>query len=234
MDLTLPWAFDRSVAQIFDEHVRANIPGYERVVDLSLGVVQASCRQDERIAEIGCATGYTLRKLERAGFRCVVGVDNSVAMLERCGGTSATLVCSDAFPAEHGPYSAVIMNWTLHFVPPARRREYLVSVRAGLLPGGVLVLTEKTRQSEHCERLYHDFKRRAGMSDADIEAKKRSLVGVLETLPPGWYLHQLGELGFETEIIAAEYGFVTFVARLAAQRQESSSRRPPSTTAVQR
>lgn len=221
MDLNRPWTFDRSVAAVFDSHARQNIPQYERVVELSVEAVQARCGADDPIAEIGCATGYTLRQLERVGFRNVTGVDNSVAMLERCRPTSAKLVCSDSFPVEHGPFQAVIMNWTLHFVPPSQRYGYLEDVKASLMPGGLFVLTEKTQQSSFVEARYHDFKHANGMSRTEILAKKQSLVGVLESLPLEWYATCLASLGLQWEVILAEYGFVTFLIT-APERQPSA------------
>jgi tRNA (cmo5U34)-methyltransferase len=213
MDLNRAWRFDSDVAAEFEAHARQNIPGYEAVVDLSLAVAKAHCAPDDRIAEIGCATGYTLRGLEAMGFRRVLGVDSSRAMLDRCEVRHSTLVCSDQFPADQGPYKLVLLNWTLHFVAPAKRRQYLATLTGSLEEDGLLVMTEKTGQSPLVEGLYHAFKRSQGMSDVDIAAKKRSLVGTLETLPHHWYVETLNALGFACEIIWAQYGFITFLAR---------------------
>ncbi len=61
--------------------------------------------------------------------------------------------------------------------------------------------------------LYHDFKRRNGMTEEQIEEKKQRLEGVLVPYPIDWYLQTLSGLGFENvEIINVNTVFVTFVA----------------------
>jgi tRNA (cmo5U34)-methyltransferase len=215
MDLNRVWQFDASVANEFDAHARQNIPGYEDVVGVSLAIAKACCAPGDRIAEIGCATGYTLGQLEQAGFQALVGVDSSQAMLDRCRLRHSTLVCSSEFPAQLGPFKLVLLNWTLHFVAPTDRGAYLQKLAAALADDGILVLTEKTHQSSLVEGLYHGFKKSRGMSEADIAAKKRSITGVLETLPHSWYLQTLERLGLDAEIVWAQYGFVTYMARRA-------------------
>jgi tRNA (cmo5U34)-methyltransferase len=212
MDLNRSWRFDESVAIEFDTHVRQNIPGYEQVIAMSLHALRKTCRPDDKIAEIGCATGYTLELLTEAGFTNLVGVDSAQAMLDRCTAKNAQLVCSEEFPLALGPFRAVLVNWTLHFVAPEKREGYLRVLTQGMAPDGIIILTEKSLQSSTMESLYHDFKRAKGMSDDEIAAKKRSLVGVLETLPHEWYLDILKRLGFTTEILCAQYGFVTYLA----------------------
>jgi tRNA (cmo5U34)-methyltransferase len=214
MEAVARWSFDADVAAQFVGHARCHIPAYERVVELSVRVAREHCGPRERIAEIGCATGHTIRKLEAAGFRDIVGVDASRAMLDACAARHARLVHSGRFPVAHGPFRLVLCNWTLHFVAPEERGGYLRELRAGLAAGGLLVLSEKTAQSPFNERLYHDFKRSRGVSEDEIAAKKRRLAGVLETLPLHWYLDTLRALGFDTEVLWAEHGFVTLLARL--------------------
>src|SRR5262249_32117275 len=212
MESVVRWSFDASVASSFVDHARRHIPAYDQVIDLSVRVAKAFCTPWQKIAEVGCATGQTVRRLEEAGFRNIVAVDSSQAMLEACEVRHASLGCSDRFPVDRGPYKLVLANWTLHFVEPGERASYLDSVRAALAPGGKLVLSDKTAQSPFVEQLYHGFKRSQGVSDDEIRDKKRRLAGVLEPLPAEWYVANLRRLGFATEILWAEHGFVTFLA----------------------
>lgn len=212
MDRLKPWVFDAAVAESFVEHARRHIPAYDRVIDLSVRLAQDGCAPGDAIAEIGCATGYTLQRLEAAGFVNILGVDCAPAMLDASRARHARLLLSSEFPAEAAPFKLVLANWTLHFVAPGRRRAYLEELRRGLAPGGRLLLSEKTAQSPFTEVLYHDFKRGRGVCEAEIAQKKQRLVGVLEPLPVEWYAATLAELGFRTEILLAEHGFVTFLA----------------------
>jgi hypothetical protein len=76
--------------------------------------------------------------------------------------------------------------------------------------GGVLILTDKTNQSETVKNLYYDFKRSNGVSDEYIYSKEESLKGYMDTKDFYEYAHTLNSIGFDVEIINASYGFVTF------------------------
>ena len=85
------WAFDSEVAARFDREALCHIPDYESVVDASIDTVERVFRQlqetngnskrrwvakhDLAVVDVGCATGYTMKKLLRRGFACVHGVD---------------------------------------------------------------------------------------------------------------------------------------------------------------
>jgi tRNA (cmo5U34)-methyltransferase len=214
MESVVRWSFDASVASSFVSYARRHIPAYDRVVDLSVSVAKEFCQPTQKIAEVGCATGRTIRCLEEAGYLNVLGIDSSQAMLDACVVRHASLVCSDSFPVERGPFQLVLANWTLHFVEPGERAGYLDNVRRGLAAGGKLILSDKTAQSPFVEQLYHGFKRSQGVSQDEVTEKKRRLAGILEPLSVDWYVGNLRRLGFTTEILWAEHGFVTFFASL--------------------
>jgi hypothetical protein len=61
--------------------------------------------------------------------------------------------------------------------------------------------------------MYHDFKRRSGVSDEEIRQKDEAIRGVLVPYPVEWYLENLRSAGFHSiEIINAAPAFVTFFA----------------------
>jgi tRNA (cmo5U34)-methyltransferase len=219
MDLSPPpWCFNAEVAAGFEDHAHQNIPGYAAVVSVSRQVAMATCQARDPIAEIGCATGYTLRALEDAGFENLLGVDSAPAMLDRCIVRHARLLCSSDFPASAGPFKLILINWTLHFVAPQQRFEYLRDVIGSLHQDGLLVLTEKTRQSPLTASLYEDFKRSRGMSEEAIAAKRASLIGVLEPLPHDWYASAFKALGLTYEILWAQLGFVSYLIQPVRHR----------------
>ena len=160
---------------------------------------------------MGSAIGTTLHALYEAGLHNIYGVDSSAEMLARSF-DKATLIESEQFPAEHGPFDVVIANWVLHFIKD--RRAYLEDIKKSLAPGGVLILTEKITGSLLANELYYDFKRRNGMTEEQIEEKKQRLEGVLDTYPLQWYLDNLTELGFkQIDIINANTVFVSLLAQ---------------------
>jgi predicted methyltransferase len=81
------------------------------------------------------------------------------------------------------PLGAVIANWTLHFIAdPALRADYLRAIHEALVPGGCLILTDKTQQSA----AVRSMKEPRNLSAEEVSAKELSLVGVLEPLPFQW------------------------------------------------
>ena len=111
---------------------------------------------------------------------------------------------------------AVLLNWTLHFVPNADDRKlFLIRIAKEMKPGSLLILTEKTQQSPETKKAYYDWKRSRGVTTAEIVEKEGKLRGVLEPFPIVWYLRVLQEAcGFsDVSILSAKYSFVTFVAR---------------------
>lgn len=124
----------------------------------------------------------------------------------------ATLIRSERFPIEHGPFDVVIANWVLHFIP--QREQYLRAIKDSLSQEGVLILTEKLAGSRLANELYYDFKRRNGMTEQQIEEKKQRLQGVLVPFPLRWYLDTLDSLGFkQVDVIHANTVFVTLLAQ---------------------
>ncbi len=124
----------------------------------------------------------------------------------------ATLIQSEQFPVDKGPFDFVIANWVLHFIKD--REQYLESIKNTLSHHGVLILTEKISGSALANELYYDFKRSNGVTEEEIEEKKQRLEGVLTTYPIKWYLEKLDQLGFkQIDVINANTVFVTFLAR---------------------
>jgi len=159
---------------------------------------------------VGSAIGTTLHALHQAGLNNLYGVDSSAEMLARSF-DQASLIQSEQFPLEHGPFDVVIANWVLHFIKD--REAYLRDVKNSLSPNGVLILTEKLTASALANELYYDFKRANGVREKEIEIKKQRLEGVLTTYPLSWYLDTLTGLGFtQVDVINANTVFVTLLA----------------------
>lgn len=207
------WEFDGNIAKGFVQHARMHIPDYDKIIDLSVKLCRTNLQDplNARIIDVGCATGETISKLYTNGCCNLVGVDNSQAMLDQCDPDRAFYLFSSDFPVEHGPYDAVICNWTLHFIKD--KLNYLQKIYKGLSPGGFLILTDKTENSGVALQLYHEFKKRAGVSAADIEAKAQSIKNIMFIDSPQWYFESLKDTGFlDISVISAAPCFTTFIA----------------------
>jgi cyclopropane fatty-acyl-phospholipid synthase-like methyltransferase len=202
------WAFDAAVADRFQREALAHIPDYERVIDMSIDILDCTLQGAGRVLDVGSAIGYTVGRLIDAGYDAY-GVEASAAMADKSQHTER-IILSDSFPAQS--WAAVLANWTLHFIP--EREAYLAAIHDHLIDNGVLVLTDKMDCENLANSLYLDFKRNAGVSDAEIAEKVNAIKGVLTVRPLTWYLAVLNRIGFrEVQVMNARFGFVTLVAR---------------------
>jgi tRNA (cmo5U34)-methyltransferase len=126
-----------------------------------------------------------------------VGVDNSAAMIERCrqviaadsGELPVELRCGDIQNTALERASVIVLNFTLQFIPVAERSALLTRLYQALLPGGVLILSEKVAFEDPPHQalmteLHHNFKRANGYSELEIAQKRTALENILipETL----------------------------------------------------
>jgi tRNA (cmo5U34)-methyltransferase len=201
------WHFNSEVAKGFDMHVRQHIPNYESVIEKTVKICQRLLRSDSAIIDVGCATGQTLKHLAAAGFMNLTGVDSSQHMLDQCK-VAARLICSDHLPP--GPYDAVLCNWTLHFIK--QKKQYLDTIYDQLNDNGICIVSDKTCQDPLPTEFYHDFKKRAGVSEREILEKAQSLKDVMYINDPEWYLKTLKTQGYQSvHIVDADWCFTTFV-----------------------
>lgn len=204
-----PWQFDDSVAEIFSKHARQHIPGYDRVLDKCTDICCNQLDKNAKIIDVGCAVGETLERLHQNGFQSLVGVDNSLSMLEKVRPGIAELHCSDSLPEKN--YDAVLMNWTLHFIED--KRQYLDSIYANLKNGGFVIISDKTYNEAPYLPLYHEYKVRQGVTIEEINEKAASLVGKMFINDQQWYRSALMASGFsDITVIDADWCFTTFLA----------------------
>jgi tRNA (cmo5U34)-methyltransferase len=207
MEIIMSWKFDSTVAKTFTEHARQHIPNYSQVIDQCVDI----CKQQDKsikIIDVGCAVGETLKRLHSSGFDNLYGVDNSQSMLDKCPQDIATLYCSDYLPK--GPYDVILMNWTLHFVKD--KLAYLKEIYTNLNHEGILVISEKTSLDKTAIDFYHNYKRKQGVSDADIRSKEISVKNIMYIDNIEWYQQAFKSMGFsKIYIVNAFWCFTTFV-----------------------
>ena len=100
-----------------------------------------------RVLDYGCGYGRTLFQLEQAGYRNIVGVDFSEAMLARCRQDfpriSLTRNDGRTLPFESGSVEAVLLFATLTCIPQDEAQRGLISeVERVLGPGGLLYISD--------------------------------------------------------------------------------------------
>jgi tRNA (cmo5U34)-methyltransferase len=206
------FAFDERVARVFPDMIQRSVPGYATIIAMTGLLAGKFARPESHIYDLGCSLGASALAMQQtipyADCR-IVGVDNSIAMLARCRENLSdakeqppiSLVCADIADVELTNASVVVLNFTLQFIPPDARDGLLRRIFEGLLPGGIMVLSEKvTFEDPHLDALnieaHHEFKRANGYSELEIARKRSALEDVLIPETLGRHRQRISEAGF--------------------------------------
>lgn len=190
-----PFRFDQSVVDVFPDMIQRSVPGYQTIIAMT-GVLAARYAQPNSVLyDLGCSLGASILAMRQQPLPAdcrIVGIDNSSAMIKRCQSivstdsntTDTELTCADITAFEYGPASVIVLNFTLQFVKPELRDQLVNTLVSQLLPGGIIIISEKVRFLEaHLDQLnielHHEFKRRNGYSDLEIAQKRSAIEDVL-------------------------------------------------------
>lgn len=192
LDQVVPFEFDQAVSDVFDDMVRRSVPGYDTVVCVTGALVAEVYRGSGVVYDLGASLGAGTASILAACANSapeIVLVDSSEPMVERCrerfaGVPGLDMLCADVCQLEFKPAAAFVMNYTLQFIDPAMRGELLRRISNALIPGGVLVLSEKIRLepdalNRSAVHRHLEFKRLMGYSDQEIAQKREALERVL-------------------------------------------------------
>ena len=223
-----PFRFDERVADVFEDMINRSVPGYADSLE-TVRAIAARVPEGGRCYDLGCSLGAaTLAICAGMGARAGVvhGVDNSAAMIRRCRDNpvfadrpqSVSFAEADLADSPIRDADLVVLNYTLQFVPPPRRRAVLQRIHDGLRPGGALVLSGKfTFPDPQVQALmteqHLDFKRRNGYSELEIAGKRNALENVLIAESRERHASRLEDVGFRgVTLWQAQFNFGTFVA----------------------
>jgi tRNA (cmo5U34)-methyltransferase len=190
-----PFEFNVEVAGVFDDMIHRSVPMYAEIIRRQAQIIAQAYQPGTRIVDLGCSTGNLAMEVcgrMPAGAFEMVAVDDSQPMLDvfakrldtagRAG--DITLLKDDIRQVPMARASVVVINFTLQFVPPADRDTLIGRVADALVPGGILLLSEKTAHADRSlsdlqVAFYHRFKRENGYSDLEISQKREALENVL-------------------------------------------------------
>ncbi len=205
------FVFNDHVAEVFDDMLDRSIPYYRQIIDMIARLLEQNLQPGDRVYDLGCSTGTTLLALaERlaAPELQYVGVDSSSAMIRKAVDKaknsrtgSVRFVEKDIMELEAENVGAIILNYTLQFIRPLQRKQFLRLIYGFLRPGGVLIMSEKVicndaRLNREFIEFYHNYKKKHGYSDLEIARKREALENVL-----------IPFTGKENEIILRQAGF---------------------------
>jgi len=228
------FVFDERVVRVFPDMINRSVPGYGLVIPLSAMLARRYARDDSNLYDLGCSLGagaMAMAAAVQANGARIVAVDSSQAMIERLhrelaaqeepGGTPILALCQDLLDTGVERASVVLLNFTLQFIDPPQRLPLLQRIAAGMLPGGVLLLSEKIRfeavdEQELQTAWHHDFKRSQGYSELEIAGKREALENVLQPDTLQVHRQRLQEAGFSP--VYTWFQAFNFISLLAFRR----------------
>lgn len=213
--------FDDAVAHVFSDMIQRSVPGYQTIIS-AIGLLAERYVQKNSVCyDLGCSLGAaTLSMRHQISIKDykIIAVDNSPAMIEQCKknlqqenvSIDIECLCADIRDISIENASVVVLNFTLQFIPIEQRLEFLKKIYQGLLPGGILILSEKlkfkdTRQQVLHTELHHLFKKFQGYSDLEISQKRTALENVLLAETFSTHQERLYKVGFSSAEVWFQY-----------------------------
>ncbi len=206
------FSFDERVVEVFPDMIQRSVPGYSNIISTIGMLAERHSVDGANYYDLGCSLGAATQSMRRniqADGCTVIGVDNSKPMIDRArlhldgfrSKTQVELLQADINDIEIENAAMVVLNFTLQFIEPEHRGALIQRIYDGLLPGGILVLSEKFRFDqpqiqEALTELHLDFKRANGYSELEISQKRTMLENVLrsDTIPA--HHERLKQAGF--------------------------------------
>ncbi|MFC1844487.1 carboxy-S-adenosyl-L-methionine synthase CmoA [Thermodesulfobacteriota bacterium] len=221
--------FNERVADVFDDMLDRSVPFYKQVIEMTAEILNRSLRAGDTVYDLGCSTGTTLiamaARLETENLK-FVGIDNSKAMLDKATRKAEMFSMADRIDFQEMDITrtdlsgagGIMLNYTMQFINPSIRVQFLKTVYNGLRSNGVLILSEKvvSRDTYFDQQFldsYHQFKRRKGYSELEIANKREALENVLIPLTIQENCDLLMQAGFSrVEPFFQWFNFVSILA----------------------
>jgi tRNA (cmo5U34)-methyltransferase len=203
------WSFE-NISNDFDDHIRKSIPLYESGHRLVGHYSDFFLKSDSAAYDLGCSTGQMLMQLGarhpgKTDLR-LTGIDCVTDMVERArqlgaGDRRLTYLCADLLDVELDPCDMVVANYTVQFLPPRVRQNFIDRVYKALNWGGGFFMFEKVRApdgrfQDYANQVYVEFKLENGFSEEQIINKARSIKGVMEPFSTQGNIDLLKRAGF--------------------------------------
>jgi len=212
LDEIVNFSFDETVVDVFPDMINRSVPGYSTLINVA-GILSSQYAQaGSQLYDLGCSLGAVTLSMRRWLTQpdCrIIAVDNSEAMLSRCRqyvsddtvDVPVEFLSADIQDVSIERASVVVLNLTLQFIDPSHRVEMIEKIYAGMLAGGVLLLSEKLTfnddaESEFFTEMHHAFKRSNGYSELEVSQKRAALDNVLVPETRAQHERRLRDVGF--------------------------------------
>ena len=218
--------FDEEVAAVFDDMLERSVPFYKESQKITKFFTLKALRDGGRVYDLGCSTASLLIAIDKdRDVRAeLIGIDNSVAMLERAQkkieafGADVDVRNGDILEYNYKEADVFISNYTLQFVRPLVREELVKKIAAALKKDGCFIFSEKVishhpKLNKDLIECYYDFKKEQGYSEYEIMQKREALENVLVPYSEEENITMAENAGFShCEVLFRWANFATFIA----------------------
>tara|TARA_B100001123_G_C15256183_1_gene1004740 strand:- start:978 stop:1706 length:729 start_codon:yes stop_codon:yes gene_type:complete len=222
----LPFTFNQEVTEVFEDMIDRSVPGYST----SLKVIQQQTKKhfitQSNVYDLGCSLGASTTSLLNAISEQskVIAIDSSEPMIRSCHDRFkkqiredlVEFINEDITKSAIDNASVVVINFVLQFLKIEERTQLFKKIYNGLIPGGILILSEKVhfsseRKTKEVSDIYHSFKSKNGYSKLEISSKRDSLEGVLVTETEDQHITRAKEVGFKnSNKLMSNLNFLTY------------------------
>ncbi|MEA3464657.1 MAG: carboxy-S-adenosyl-L-methionine synthase CmoA [Thermodesulfobacteriota bacterium] len=223
-----PFEFNEKVVQVFDDMITRSVPLYQESLLRQAQLAAHYYQPDTVLYDLGCSNGnFGLQFIQQMAGRSfnMVAIDNSQPMLDQytrrlesipnCAGVELQLASIEDQSFDSA--SVVVINLTLQFLPLEARTTLLQRVYDALVPGGILLLTEKVVHEQQGlsalqQDWYYRLKKENGYSQLEISQKRDALENVLIPETTEQHQHRLSQSGFNQQDIWLKwFNFTSFI-----------------------
>lgn len=234
LDTTMPtksWEFDQEVTDVFDYMLEHSIPSYATMRSLTFDLGRRFVTPRSCIVDLGASLGRAvepfcdqfLHTAKYALYEISPPMRKALAENPNLNYAEAVLKDESITEVKHFGFdgtdtSLILSILTLQFTPIEYRARILRNVYESLKPGGAFILVEKVLGStntldETMIAAYYAMKSGNGYSKDQIEAKRKSLEGVLVPLQASWNESMLRDAGFnQIECFYRHLNFAGWIA----------------------
>lgn len=184
--------FDFNKISDFDDHINKSIPNYDLLIEMIKNMSEYFYTPNCSIYDLGCSTGKLLKSLH---FDCKkFGYDNSNLLPDDTQSINFSIQdLNGKFPISNA--CLVYSIFTMQFLDPMKRKQYIQQIYEGMVPGGCLFITEKIYQDagiaqEIFSFSHYDFKLKQFSAD-EILKKEKDLRYNMKPLQDETLVHML-------------------------------------------
>lgn len=223
------FSFDENVASVFDDMIHRSVPGYDAILAMIGVLAERYIQPGTNCYDLGCSLGgvtFSITRQVKTTNCKFIAVDNSEAMIDKMRDRVAArnlqskieVRKEDIRESKISNASMVVINFVLQFLDPEQRNPVLSKIYDGMLPGSILVLSEKIKFEDEKENefqidMHHEFKKLHGYSDMEISEKRAALENVLIPDSVEACMERLRDTGFSNSYLWFQcFNFISIVA----------------------